>query len=238
MEEERIAKKKSRFFSGLVLGMILGLVLAHYAPVWFDSYLPDSLRPGDPVVGEVLDKDERTDQLLLKISTDDGVLLATFTDKREEIDLLVESGDLITLRVEGYEPFLNDPPIERVQKTVKSAEAEPPPPSKEPTDSPPPRETGKFQRTMERQLDELEQKIAELEQLAEDIQTDIEPEARELLEELKAKRDVARQKLNELEESSGDAWEELRKGLERTWQELEEAFDRAASRLRTESPES
>lgn len=228
MAEERIVKKKSRFLWGIVLGLILGFALAQLMPVWWERYLPDSMRMGRLVVGEVLEKGERSDQLLLRISTEDGVLLATFTDKVDEIDLLVESGDNITMRIQGYQPFLNDPPIERVRKPAKSAEAEPPPPGK----------TTEFQRTMKRQLDELEQKIAELEKAADEARSEVEPEARELLEELRAKRDVARLKLNELERSSGAAWEELKKGTERAWQELEEAFDRAASRLRKESPES
>jgi hypothetical protein len=228
MTEERTVKKKSRFLWGVVFGLILGFVLTQLMPVWWERYLPDSLRTGRPVTGEVLDKSERTDQLLLKISTDDGVLLATFTDKLEEIDLLVEKGDIITLRIEGDQPFLNNPPIERVQKPATSAEAEPPLPS----------DTTEFQRKMERELDELEQKIAELEKAAEDVRSDIEPEVRDLLEELGEKRDVARQKLRELEQSTGVAWEDLRRGMEHAWQELQEAFDRAASRLRTESPES
>lgn len=228
MVEERIVKKKSRFFWGFLIGLISGLVFAQFMPVWWERYLPDSLRTGRIVVGEVLDKSERPDQLLLKISTEEGVLLATFTDKLDEIDLLVDNGDNITLRVEGDQPFLNDPPIERVRKPAKLAEAEPPPLS----------ETTEFKRTMERNLDQLEQKIAELEKVAEDVRSDIEPEARELMEELREKREMARQKLDELGRSSGVAWEELRKGMERAWEELEEAFDQAKARVRTESPES
>lgn len=229
MAEERIVKKKKRrFLWGFVLGLILGFLLAQLTPVWWERYLPESLRMGRLVEGEVLDKEERSDQLLLKISTEDGVLLATFTDRLDEIDLLVENGDNITLRIRGYQPFLNDPPIERVQKPAKSAEAE----------APAPRETSAFHRTMERKLDDLELKIAELKKATDDLRSDIEPEALELMEELRAKRDVARQKLSELEQSSGTAWQALKKETERAWQELEEAFDRAASRLRTESPES
>jgi uncharacterized membrane protein YccC len=230
MTEERTVKKKSRFLWGIVLGLILGFVLSQLMPVWWERYLPTSLRTGHLVVGEVLDKGERADELLLKISTEDGVLLATFTNKVDEINLLVEDGDNITLRVKGYQPFLEDPRIEKVQRPAGYAEAEPP--SR--------REAMQVQvqEKMERDLGGLEEKIAELEKAAEEARSEIEPDARELLEELRAKRDVARQKLNELERSSGPAWEDLRKGMERAWRELEDAFDKAASRFGTESSQS
>ena len=44
------------------------------------------------------------------------MLLATFTQKVEEIDLLVEPGDRVTLRGVQYQPFLTDPRVDRVIK--------------------------------------------------------------------------------------------------------------------------
>jgi hypothetical protein len=58
----------------------------------------------------------REGRLLLKLETSGGVLLATFTERVEEIDLLVEVRDQVTLRVTRYQPFLTDPRLDRVVK--------------------------------------------------------------------------------------------------------------------------
>ena len=73
----------------------------------------------------VLGKSREEGRLLLKLETERGVLLATFTERVEEIDLLVEKGDRVTLRVAQYQPFLTDPTLDRVVKPeVKSAPPE------------------------------------------------------------------------------------------------------------------
>jgi hypothetical protein len=72
----------------------------------------------------VLGKSREEGRLLLKLETEGGVLLATFTERVEEIDLLVEKGDRVTLRVAQYQPFLTDPRLDRVVKP----EVESPPP--------------------------------------------------------------------------------------------------------------
>ncbi len=68
----------------------------------------------------VLGKSREEGRLLLKLGTEGGVLLATFTEKVEEIDLLVEAGDQVTLRVAQYQPFLTDPGLDRVVKPETS----------------------------------------------------------------------------------------------------------------------
>ncbi len=110
-------KRKSRFFPGLILGFIAGAVAAVVAPSWWQSLVPDALFPGGAMQSRVLGKSREEGRLLLKLETDGGVLLATFTQKVEEIDLLVDKGDAVTLRAERYEPFLTDPRLDRVTKS-------------------------------------------------------------------------------------------------------------------------
>lgn len=118
-------KRKSRLFPGFVFGMIVGALLIVVGPKWWRSYVPDLLLPGGSVDGKVLEKSKEDGRLLLRIETNDGVLLATFTEQLEEIDLLVEKGDDVTLRVPRYEPFLTDPRLGRVRKGSGAAPGEP-----------------------------------------------------------------------------------------------------------------
>ena len=48
------------------------------------------------------------------------------------------------------------------------------------------------------------------------------------LAELKAKQHVAREKLDELGKSTGEAWEHLEKGVQSAWEDLREAVREAA----------
>jgi len=52
----------------------------------------------------------------MTITTADGTILATFRKQIPEIDLLVEEQDSVTLDVRQYEPFVNDPPVLKVDK--------------------------------------------------------------------------------------------------------------------------
>jgi hypothetical protein len=132
-------KRKSRFFPGFVLGLVLGTVGAVLAPSWWESVIPDSLFPQGTVSGLVLQKDRESGKLLVKLATGEGVLLATFTERQDAIDLLVEVGDTVTLRVARYQPFLTDPRLDRVRKpeTAKGTE-----PAREQTKPSEPSESG------------------------------------------------------------------------------------------------
>ncbi len=45
-----------------------------------------------------------------------GAFLGTFTKRVDEIDLLVQVEDTLTLAITGYQPFLQDPQITKVAK--------------------------------------------------------------------------------------------------------------------------
>ena len=110
----------------LVLGVALGAAGATLVSRWADSGLLSPLRSGKGVEGRVLDKALESDRLLLKIESEHGVFLATFTERQAEIDLLVDPGDTVTLDAREYRPFLGDPTLARVRKPKPPLEPEEP----------------------------------------------------------------------------------------------------------------
>ena len=101
-----------------LLGLGLGLSLPSLAPEYLDSYFPKIMKPsGQEVKGAVVRKQTSPNRLLLTISSKEGAILATFRKKIPEISLLVDEGDIISLAVKNYAPFVTDPPILRVKKT-------------------------------------------------------------------------------------------------------------------------
>ncbi len=101
------------FFLGLGLGLSAPMLASRYA----DPYLPTFLKKNiHPLEGSVIHKERQQDRLLITITTQDGTILATFQQKIPEIDLLIEERDQVTLDVRQYEPFVNDPPVLRVNK--------------------------------------------------------------------------------------------------------------------------
>jgi hypothetical protein len=80
-------------------------------------------------------------RLLLTVNAAEGTILATFGKRVEEIDMLVEEGDLVTLGVPRYEPFVEDPPVLAVRKRESPALAagpEAPAEPEAPADAEPP----------------------------------------------------------------------------------------------------
>lgn len=101
----------------LVVGAALGVAGAMLLPDAARRVLPASLVGTTPgVAGKVLDKERGGDRLLLTVETTEGVVLVTFKKRIPEIDLLVKLGDRVTLDLDSYEPFVEDPRIQRVQK--------------------------------------------------------------------------------------------------------------------------
>jgi hypothetical protein len=110
----------------LVLGVALGAAGAALVPRWVDPGLLAPFRRGEGVEGRVVDKALESDRLLLKIESEQGVFLATFTERQAEIDLLVDPGDTVTLDAREYRPFLEDPTLDRVRKPKPPLETEAP----------------------------------------------------------------------------------------------------------------
>ncbi|MFQ5329684.1 MAG: hypothetical protein ACE5D4_06830 [Thermodesulfobacteriota bacterium] len=105
------------FIVTFVVGLVLGIGSTYFAPDLLGPYLPSILqRKGELVRGNVVAEQEKVPWLLLTINTPQGAILATFKEKVDEIALLVEVGDQIELFLRKYEPFVEDPRINRVRK--------------------------------------------------------------------------------------------------------------------------
>jgi hypothetical protein len=101
----------------LLIGVALGASGAVLGPRLAGPYLPEAIQGRAPIVeGEVVRKRRAEDRLLLTVATAQGGILATFSKKVAEIDLLVEEGDTLALALRRYEPLLDDPVIARVRK--------------------------------------------------------------------------------------------------------------------------
>jgi hypothetical protein len=108
----------------LVAGVAVGVVGTIFFRRAVGRDLSSRVQAGGPLEGRVLDKLVKPDWLLLKVETERGVLLATFTQMPEEIDRLVDTGDTITLDVRKYQPTLEDPPIGKVRRPTPPIEPE------------------------------------------------------------------------------------------------------------------
>ncbi|MGH7303918.1 MAG: TOBE domain-containing protein [Candidatus Rokuibacteriota bacterium] len=101
----------------LLVGAALGVAGTIYLPERVDPYLPKDLRLRARVVeGQVVQKQREGNRVLVKVQTDQGVILAAFTKRVAEIDLLVEPGATIALALPNDQPVVDDPPIERVKR--------------------------------------------------------------------------------------------------------------------------
>ena len=104
-------------FVTLLVGAALGVAATIYGPPAVDPYLPTQLRLRSRVVeGQVLQKQREGNRVLVKIQTDQGVILAAFSKRVAEIDLLVEPGVTIALSLPDDQPVVDDPAIERVKR--------------------------------------------------------------------------------------------------------------------------
>ena len=102
---------------GFVLGFLSAIIVNLAAPDLLTPYI-QVLAPADrteSVKGMVVKKQRESTRLLLTLSTPKGVLLATFTEKIDELDLLIAEGYATTIRLRTYSPFVENPVIERVE---------------------------------------------------------------------------------------------------------------------------
>ena len=101
----------------LLIGMGPGVRGTIWTPQLARQYAPEFLRAKREVVeGDVERKVREQDRVLLTVQTPHGTILAIFKKRVGEIDLLVQKGDRLTLVLRRYEPFVEDPVIERVKR--------------------------------------------------------------------------------------------------------------------------
>jgi len=110
----------------LLVGAVAGVAGSRLLPSIAETYLPDLLVHPPLVEGRVVKKQREPDRLLLKVQTEHGPVLATFTKKVAEIDLLVEPGDVLMLRLPVDRTFVDDPAMERVKQSASAAASSPP----------------------------------------------------------------------------------------------------------------
>ena len=117
--------RHSRMFP-FVFGIAIGVLCTIFLPKYVRPYLPDLLIGKESVVkGTVMAKEKKGDALLLTVDTSQGALLATFTKKGDEVNLLVGEKDIIEFTLESYRPFIDDPKITRVIKAQQTSSPEP-----------------------------------------------------------------------------------------------------------------
>jgi hypothetical protein len=117
--------KQSRMFP-FVFGLALGVLCTIFLPKYVRPYLPESVMGKETVVkGTVMAKEKKGNALLLTVNTSRGALLATFTKKGDEVNLLVNEKDDVEFTLEKYRPFIDDPNITRVIKAEQISSPEP-----------------------------------------------------------------------------------------------------------------
>jgi len=126
-----ITQKPSRT-APFLFGLILGILGAVFLPNYVRPYIPEWMTGKAVVVvkGTVAAKQKKENALLLTVDTPEGVLLATFTKKVDEINLLINEKDTIEFTLPKYMPLIDDPRIIRVVKEQQPAAPEPAPVAK------------------------------------------------------------------------------------------------------------
>ncbi|WP_447964343.1 hypothetical protein [Nitrospira sp. Ecomares 2.1] len=104
------------FVLGIGLGLGAPVLVSRYAQPYLPQFLQETVHP---LTGTVTHKERQQDRLLMTVTTQNGTILATFQKQVPEIDLLVEEQDSVTLDVKQYEPFVNDPPVIKVNKLTR-----------------------------------------------------------------------------------------------------------------------
>ena len=118
-----------------LVGVAVGVGLANRGPALIAPYLPKAvIGPSEHIEGQVVRKQRDGNRLLVKITTAQGPMLVTFTQKVADLDVLLDTGDTVTLVTAGYSTFVDDPALERVKEPTRvpasSLPSAPPPPTR------------------------------------------------------------------------------------------------------------
>ena len=85
-----------------------------------------------------------------------------------------------------------------------------------------------FEMRFKTSLAEMEVKIAKLHEKGVALKDDASIRWNEQMADLKAKQKVAREKLDDLRTSTGEAWGHMEKGAQSAWDDVQKAFEEAA----------
>ena len=89
-----------------------------------------------------------------------------------------------------------------------------------------------YQKKLQAQLDEWGIEIDRLKAVAGKAKAGLQGEYYKEVEDLRCKQLAAQKKLHELKEESGDAWVDLKEGVEGAWDALSKGVKKAASRFK------
>jgi hypothetical protein len=84
-----------------------------------------------------------------------------------------------------------------------------------------------FVAELRKRLDQLDTKIGELRSKAAEAAADAKPAIEKQITELSKKRDEYAKKVEEVQSSAGDAWKELRAGMDKAWGDLSKGISDA-----------
>jgi hypothetical protein len=88
-----------------------------------------------------------------------------------------------------------------------------------------------FERRLKASLADMDTEIAKLHEKGRALKNEARTRWNEKMADLKAKREAARKKLDEVGKSTGEAWERLEKGAQSAWDDLQKAFQEASKEL-------
>lgn len=89
-----------------------------------------------------------------------------------------------------------------------------------------------YHEQLDAQLREWRAKLDQLKAKADGAEAAAKVEYYKQIESIKEKADVAQARLKELNESSGEAWESLKGGVERAWTDFKTAIEEAAGKFK------
>jgi hypothetical protein len=95
-----------------LVGAVVGIGLANKGPALIAAYLPKAVSgPGEHIEGQVVRKQRDGNRLLVKISTAQGPMLVTFTQKVADLDVLLEDAYDVASRLTGLTYYCCHPGV-------------------------------------------------------------------------------------------------------------------------------
>jgi len=88
-----------------------------------------------------------------------------------------------------------------------------------------------FQSNLRARINELEAEIAKLREQGRDLKDETKSSWDSIVADLETKREAARVKLDEIGQSSEEAWRDIRKGAQSAWEDLDKAFQEASNKF-------
>ncbi len=82
------------------------------------------------------------------------------------------------------------------------------------------------------QLRQWDVEIDELKAKTDKAKTESRRELLEQIDELRAKKEAAQDRVKQLWEAGDDAWDDMKTGLEKSWTELKGAFSKASAKFK------